>query len=57
MLAFFGNMLIALKNSISASTLSAAGKATTTYVTATVSGGSGTYTYLWNQSGTTCTIT
>jgi len=57
MSAFFGNMLIALKNSISASTLSAAGNATTTSVTATVSGGRGTYTYLWTQSGTTCTIT
>jgi hypothetical protein len=57
MSAFFGNMLIALKNSISATTLSAAGNATTTSVTATVSGGRGTYTYLWTQSGTTCTIT
>ena len=57
MSAFFGNMLIALKNGISVTTLSAAGNATTSSVTATVSGGRGTYTYLWTQSGTSCTIT
>lgn len=57
MSAFFGNMLIALKNSISATTLSALNNATTSSITASVSGGRGTYTYLWVQSGTSCTIT
>ena len=57
MSAFFGNMFIALKTTISASTLSAAGNATTTSISAGVTGGRGTYTYLWSQSGTSCTIT
>jgi hypothetical protein len=57
MSAFFGNMMIALQNSISATTLSAAANATTTPVTATVSGGRLTYNYFWTQSGTPCTIT
>ena len=49
--------MIALQSSISSSTLSAVGDATTSSITATGSGGRGTYTYLWSQSGTTCTIT
>lgn len=57
MSAFFGNMLIALKVSISATTLSAVANATTSSLTASVSGGRGTYTYLWVSSGTGCTIT
>ena len=57
MSAFFGNMLIALQTSISATTLSAVANATTSSVTASVSGGRGTYTYLWVSSGTGCTIT
>ena len=50
-------MLISLKNGISSTTLSAVNNATTTSITASVSGGRGTYTYLWVQSGTACTIT
>ena len=57
MSAFFGNMLIALRTSISVTTLSAVANATTSSVTASVSGGRGVYTYLWNSSGTGCTIT
>jgi hypothetical protein len=57
MSAFFGNMMIALRTSISATTLSAAQNATTSSVTAGGGGGRGTYTYSWSQSGTTCTIT
>ena len=57
MSAFFGNMLIALRTSISATTLSAVANATTSSVTASVSGGRGVYTYLWTSSGTGCTIT
>jgi hypothetical protein len=57
MSAFFGNMLIALRNSISATTLSAVANATTSSISVGVSGGRGTYTYLWVQSGTSCTIT
>lgn len=56
MSAFFGNMLVALKTGISATTLSAVANATTSSITASVSGGRGTYTYLWSQSGTSCTI-
>ncbi len=50
-------MMIALRTGISATTLSAVANATTTSITAGVSGGRGTYTYLWSQSGTSCTIT
>ena len=57
MSAFFGNMLIALRTSISATTLSAVANATTSSITAGVSGGRGIYTYLWVSSGTGCTIT
>ena len=57
MSAFFGNMLIALKVTISPTTLSAVANATTSSVTANVSGGRGVYTYLWVSSGTGCTIT
>jgi hypothetical protein len=57
MSAFFGNMLIALRTSISATTLSALNNATTSSITASGAGGRGTYTYLWSQSGTSCTIT
>jgi hypothetical protein len=57
MSAFFGNMMIALRTGISATTLSAAGNTTTSSITAGVGGGRGTYTYLWSQSGTSCTIT
>ena len=57
MSAFFGNMMIALRNSISSTTLSAEADGTTSSITATVSGGRGTYTYLWKKSGTACTIT
>lgn len=49
--------MIALRTGISTTTLSLANNATTSSVTASVSGGRGTYTYLWSQSGTTCTIT
>lgn len=49
--------MISLKNSISDTTLSATVSATTPSITASTSGGRGTYTYLWSQSGTTCTIT
>lgn len=55
--SFFGNMLIALQTSLSATTLSAVANATTSSITASVSGGSGTYTYLWVSSGIGCTIT
>jgi hypothetical protein len=54
--AFFGNMMIALRTSISATTLTAVGNATTSSITATVLGGRGVYTYLWIKSGTNCTI-
>ena len=57
MSAFFGNMLISLKTGISATTLSAVANATTSSVTASVSGGRGTYTYSWVLSGVACTIT
>jgi hypothetical protein len=57
MSAFFGNMMIALRTSISSRTLSAEANDTTSSITATVSGGRGTYTYLWIKSGTACTIT
>jgi hypothetical protein len=57
MSAFFGNMMIALRTSISSTTLSLAANTTTSSVTAGGGGGRGTYTYLWSQSGTTCTIT
>jgi hypothetical protein len=57
MSAFFGNMLISLKTGISATTLSAVANATTSSVTASVSGGRGTYTYSWVLSGVSCTIT
>jgi len=56
MSGFFGNLMIALRNSISATSLTAAANTTTTSITAGVSGGRGTYTYLWVQSGTSCTI-
>ena len=49
--------MIALRTGISATTLSAVGNATTSSISASVSGGRGTYTYLWSQSGTSCTIT
>jgi hypothetical protein len=55
--AFFGNTLTALQTSLSATTLSAVANATTSSVNAIVSGGSGTYTYLWVSSGVGCTIT
>jgi hypothetical protein len=54
--SFFGNMLIALQTSISTTTLSSTANATTSSVTASVSGGRGTYTYLWVSSGIGCTI-
>jgi hypothetical protein len=54
--SFFGNMLIALQTSISTKTLSAVANVTTTSVTASVSGGRGTYSYLWISSGIGCTI-
>jgi|LakMenEpi03Aug12_release.lakeMendotaPanAssembly.Ray.scaffolds.fasta_scaffold19834_5 hypothetical protein len=54
---FFGNILIALQTSISPTTLSAVANTTTSPISASVSGGRGVYTYLWIQSGTTCTIT
>lgn len=54
--SFFGNMLMALQTSISTTTLSATANATTSSVTASVSGGRGTYTYLWVSSGVGCTI-
>jgi hypothetical protein len=57
MSAFFGNMLISLKTGISATTLSAVANATTSSLTASVSGGRGTYTYSWVSSGIGCTIT
>jgi hypothetical protein len=57
MSAFFGNMLIALRTGISATTLSAVANATTSSLTASVSGGRGTYTYSWVLSGVGCTIT
>jgi hypothetical protein len=57
MSAFFGNMLISLKTGISATTLSAVANATTSSLTASVSGGRGTYTYSWISTGTGCTIT
>jgi hypothetical protein len=57
MSAFFGNMMIALKVNISATTLSSIANATTSSITASVSGGRGAYTYLWTSSGTGCTIT
>jgi hypothetical protein len=57
MSAFFGNMLISLKTGISATTLSAVANATTSSLTASVSGGRGTYTYSWVLSGVGCTIT
>jgi hypothetical protein len=57
MSAFFGNMMIALRTSISSTTLSAEADGTTSSITATVSGGRGIYTYLWKKSGTACTIT
>ena len=50
-------MLISLKVTISATTLSAVANATTSSITAGVSGGRGTYTYSWVSSGTGCTIT
>lgn len=49
--------MIALRTGISATTLTAVGNATTSSITASGSGGRGTYTYLWSQSGTSCTIT
>ena len=55
--AFFGNILTALQTSLSATTLSAVANATTSSVNAIVSGGTGTYTYLWVSSGVGCTIT
>jgi hypothetical protein len=57
MSSFFGNMMIALRTGISATTLTAVANATTSSVTASVSGGRGVYTYLWTSSGTVCTIT
>ena len=54
---FFGIVLIALQTSVSPTTLSAVANATTSSVTANVSGGRGVYTYLWVSSGTGCTIT
>ena len=57
MSAFFGNMMIALKVNISAITLSAVANATTSSITASVSGGRGVYTYSWVLSGVGCTIT
>ena len=54
---FFGIVLIALQTSVSPTTLSAVANATTSSVTANVSGGRGIYTYLWVSSGTGCTIT
>jgi hypothetical protein len=53
---FFGNILIALQTSISPTTLSAVANTTTSPISASVSGGRGVYTYLWIQSGTSCTI-
>lgn len=50
-------MLISLKTGISPTTLSAVANATTSSVTASVSGGRGTYTYSWVLSGVSCTIT
>lgn len=57
MSGFFGNMMIALRTGISANTLSAVANASTSSITAVASGGRGTYTYVWSQSGTNCTIT
>ncbi len=48
--------MISLRNSISSTTLTTTSNATTSSITAGVSGGRGTYTYLWVQSGTSCTI-
>lgn len=54
--SFFGNMLIALQTSISTKTLTAVANVTSSSVTASVSGGRGTYSYLWISSGIGCTI-
>ena len=49
--------MVALRVSISATTLSAASNATTSSLSIGVSGGRGSYTYLWVSSGTGCTTT
>ena len=54
---FNGILMISLQTSISSTSLSAVANATTSSVTANVSGGRGVYTYLWVSSGTGCTIT
>jgi hypothetical protein len=54
---FNGILMISLQISISPTTLSAVANATTSSVTANVSGGRGVYTYLWVSSGIGCTIT
>jgi hypothetical protein len=54
---FFGIVMTSLQVNISATTLSALANATTSSITASVSGGRGVYTYLWTSSGTGCTIT
>jgi len=48
MSAFFGNMMIALKTSISSTATSAAKNGNTDIINASVTGGRGTYSYLWN---------
>jgi hypothetical protein len=54
---FNGILMISLQTSISSTSLSAVANATTSSLTASVSGGRGIYTYLWVSSGTGCTIT
>lgn len=54
---FNGILMIGLQTSISATSLSAVANATTSSITANVSGGRGPYIYSWISSGTGCTIT
>ncbi len=54
---FFGNIMISMQTSISATTLRSSKNQTTSPISANVSGGSGIYTYLWLSTGVGCTIT
>jgi hypothetical protein len=56
MVLFFGSVITSIISTISPEVISISNNLTTSTVAASVSGGTGTYSYLWQQSGTMCTI-
>jgi hypothetical protein len=55
--AFYGNSMIAiLSANVSSTTLSASNNSNTSTISASAVGGRETFNYLWEQSGTVCTI-